>query len=431
MSRLAAALAFIVLFASGASAMNIDRVVSPHGIEAWLVHDDTVPLIAMSFAFTGGASQDPAGRPGVANMVSGLLDEGAGDLDSQAFQAALDDSSIELSFDAGRDTLSGDLRTLIEDRDQAAHLLHLALTAPRFDSEPVERIRAQILSGIKRGAHDPNTVANDALMTASFPGHPYGRPVRGTEESVGAIAVGDLRQWTQRNMARDNLKVAVVGAIDSAALGKFLDEIFDGLPAKAEQAPVADAIPAIAPQINIEMSIPQTVIRIGGKGLKRDDPEFIPATVASYILGGGGFESRLYGEVREKRGLAYSVSLGLVPFNHAGAIFGSTSTRADQASDVVALIQSEVKRFAEDGPTEAELAAAKSYLTGSYALRFNTSGKIADELLSMQLDNLGIDWIDKRNAAINAVTIDDVRRVARRLFGSGDLTIVRVGEPST
>lgn len=424
-----AALFFLVIVAVPAGATTIQRVVSPKGIEAWLVEEHSVPLIAMSFAFTGGASQDPAGKPGVANMVSSLLDEGAGDLDSQAFQAALDRYSIEMSFSDGLDTFSGSLRTLAENRDQAMHLLKLALTSPHFDKEPVERIRAQIIAGIRADQREPGTVGSNALMAALFPGHPYGRPTDGTIESVTSVTRDDLTTWFAHNIARDNLKISVVGAIDAATLAKVLDDVFGDLPAKADLQPVADAVPAAAPPVSIAMDIPQTVLSFAAPGLKREDPDFIPATVAAYILGGGGMSSRLYEEVREKRGLAYSAELGLSPLDHAGLVFAGTSTRADQADAVVKLVQEVVRDFAEKGPTEKELADAKSYLVGSYPLRFDTSSKIAGLLLSIQLDNLGIDYIEKRNDLIASVTIDDVRRVAKRLFG-GDMVVVRVGQPS-
>ncbi len=431
MRYLALCTAFLfVVIAGDAQATTIQRVVSPKGIEAWLVQEDTVPLIAMSFAFEGGSGQDPAGKPGVANMVSGLLDEGAGDLDSQAFQSALDEYSVELGFDANVDRFTGSMRTLVENRDHAVQLLKLALTRPRFDAEPVERIRAQIISGIKSNERDPDQVAGDALMAAAFPGHPYGRPAEGTIDSVSVIDRGDLTTWFARNIARDNLKVAVVGAINAADLGKLLDDVFGDLPIKAELQPVAETAPATASPAAIAMTIPQTVIRFGGKGLKRNDPDFITASVGTYILGGEGMSSRLYDEIREKRGLAYSVSLGLSPLNHAGAFFGGTSTRADQATNVVKLIEDEVKRFAEGGPTAKELQVAKDYLIGSYPLRFDTSTKIARQLLAIQLDDLGIDYIDKRNDLIARVTIDDVRRVARRLFSDG-MIVVRVGQPAT
>ncbi|MEQ9689645.1 MAG: pitrilysin family protein [Bauldia litoralis] len=430
-----AALAIALLFApaltaGAAHAVKIERVVSPKGIVAWLVQEDAIPLIAMSFAFDGGASQDPADKPGVANLLSGLLDEGAGPLDSKAFQTALDDYSIGISFDAGRDTFGGSMRTLVENRDEAVRLLKLALTEPRFDPEPVERIRAQILTGLKANEYDPGDVASRALMASLFPDHPYGRPSDGTPETVAAITTDDLRDYFNRIVAKDNLTIAVVGAIDAASLATLLDEVFGDLPVKANRVGIADVTPATGEVIDIPLSIPQTIIQAGGKGMKRDDPDFIAASVAAYILGGGSFSSRLYEEVREKRGLAYSVYLGLVPLDHAGAVFVGTSTRADQADAVVELIEDEIRKFAETGPTEKELADAKDYLIGSYPLRFDTSGGIADQLLAIQLAGLGIDYINQRNDLIAAVTIEDVREAAARLF-TGERTIVRVGQPAS
>ncbi|MCB1487213.1 MAG: insulinase family protein, partial [Bauldia sp.] len=213
------------LFPAAANAVTIERVVSPKGIVAWLVEEDAIPLIAMSFAFQGGSTQDPDGKPGVANLMSGLLDEGAGPLDSEAFQKALDDDSIDLSFDAGRDTFSGSLRTLTENQDQAAHLLKLALTEPRFDEEPVERIRAQILAGLRADETDPGTLASRSLMASLFPGHPYGRPSDGTIETVSSITRDDLKDYFNKIIAKDNLAIAVVGAIDAESLATLLDEI--------------------------------------------------------------------------------------------------------------------------------------------------------------------------------------------------------------
>ncbi len=418
-------------FAGSAGAVDVQEVVSPKGIRAWLVEEHTVPVIAVSFAFEGGSTQDPEGKAGVSNMLSGLLDEGAGTLDSRAFQSALDEYSIGLSFGSSRDVFSGTLRTLSENRDEAARLAGLALTAPRFDAEPVERIRSQIITGIKASERDPGEIASREMMEAVFGGHPYAAPNSGTAESVAAITVADLEAYRKKMLARDNLKVAVVGDIDAATLGPMLDRMFGELPVKANRTGVADVEPREAKTIDVPMAIPQAIIQVAGNGLKRDDPDFIAASVASYILGGGGFSSRLYEEIREKRGLVYSVWLGLIPLDHAGLWFVSTSTRADQAETVVALIEDEVKRFAEEGPTEVELAEAKAYLIGSYPLRFGTSGDIAEQLLAIQLDDLGLDYMDKRNDLIAAVTIDDVRRVSKRLFGDDGRVVVRVGSPET
>ncbi len=419
-----------IAWSATAEAIDIQKVVSPGGITAWLVEDQTIPQIAMSFAFEGGASEDPADKPGVANMLSGLLDEGAGNLDSQAFQARLDDLSIDMSFFADRDSFGGSLRTLTVNRDEAAGLLKLALSEPRFDTEPVERIRAQILTGIRRGERSPNRLAAEAMRKAIYPGHPYGRPVEGTPDSLAAITVDDLKTFRAKIFARDTLKVAIVGAIDAKTAGAMLDTIFGDLPAKADLAAVPDVTAKSAGRIDIPLAVPQAIIRLSAPGLTRSDPDLIPAVVATYILGGGS-DSRLYQAVRVKRGLAYSVGIGLDPMEHSGTVSGGTETRADQAEAVITLIRDEIARFAKDGPTADELAKAKAYLIGSYPLRFVTSGDIADQLLGLQIDRRGIDYVDRRNGLIAAVTIDDVRRVARRLFAGNDMTVVRVGPPES
>lgn len=422
---IATAVGFLLL-ANSAQAMQIQNIVSPGGVNAWLVEDYAVPIIAMNFAFDGGAAQDPSGTPGVANMLSGLLDEGAGDLDSKTFQAALDQNSIKLSFDAGRDEFYGTIRMLAEDRDEGFRLLALALQSPRFDAEPVERIRAQIDSNIRQSAKDPEQVAMEMLCATAFPDHPYGRPLDGTEASLKAVTVDDLKDYRGRIFAQDGLHVVIVGALDAEAAGKALDEVFGPLPKTGKLHPVADVAP-VSGDVHIDMPNPQTVIRFGGPGIKRHDPDFMAAYVDDHIFGGGTFSSRLYKEVREKRGLAYSVSSTLVPMVHADALAGGTATRADRADETVGIIKTEAAKFAAEGPTADELDKAKSYLTGSYALRFDSSAKIARQLLAIQIDDLGIDYVEKRNDMIKAVTLDDAKRVAKRLYGTATDTLVLVG----
>jgi zinc protease len=432
LAGLASALALAALVASGpspAAATKIERVVSPGGIEAWLVQDKTVPLVAIDFAFRGGANQDPADKAGVANLVAALLDEGAGELDSKAFHERLAEHAIQLGFNTGRDNFRGWVRTLSEHRQQAVALLRLALTAPRFDADAVERSRSQVVSRLTRESTSPNDIAGKRWWSTAFPDHPYGRPVSGTLDSVPRIATDDFRDYARRVFARDNLKVAVVGDIDAASVGALLDEVFGALPAKAELAPVAAARPeGLGRRIVVELDVPQAVVTFGGPGIPRKDPDFIAAYIVNHILGGGSFSSRLYSEVREKRGLAYSVYSSLVWLDHAAMFMGGTGTRAERAGETITLIEEEIKRLIETGPTEDELARAKSYLKGSYPLGFDTSSKIAGQLVQIQLDNLGIDYPERRNGLIEATTIEDVRRVAKRLLDSG-LLVTIVGRP--
>jgi zinc protease len=419
----------LLAFPLSASATKVERIVSPGGIAAWMVNEPSVPLIALDFAFKGGATQDPPEKAGVASMATALLDEGAGNIDSKSFHERVEAKAIEMSFTATRDYVSGSMRTLTENRDEAAELLRLALTAPRFDVEDVERIREQTLSGLRRATTSPNELASERWWATAFAGHPYARPPRGTLTSVPTITPVDLRAFTHNIFARDNLKIAIVGNIDAATAGALIDKVFGGLPASGVLEPVTTVTPqGLGQKITIDLDVPQSVLMVGGAGLLRKDPDFVPAFVLNHILGGSAFSSRLYKEVREARGLAYSVYSGVLPLDHTALFVSGTATRSDRVDQTLEVMLAEIRKMAESGPTEEELAKAKSFLTGSFALRFDTSTKIAEQLVQIQLDDLGIDYIDKRNGLINAVTMDDVKRVARRLL-DGSMLVTVVGKP--
>ncbi len=416
---------------TASAAAKIHRVTSPGGITAWLVEEHTVPLIAIEFAFRGGASQDVEGKAGTATMLAGLLDEGAGDLDAQAFQEKLEETAVELSFSAQRDSFDGSMKTLLDKKEDGFELLRLALNEARLDAEPVERIRQQILARIRRDSTDPGDVAFETFARTAFPGHPYGRRSVGTEESVATISREDIAAFRTANFARSNLVVSVVGAIDAEALGPILDKIFGGLAAEPKLTAVADIAPQNVGKTEVvEMDIPQTTIVFGRGGLTRSDPDYIPAVVMNHILGGGTFTSRLFNEVREKRGLAYSVYSYLDPMEHAGILGGGVATKNERAGEAMQIIEGEFARIAKDGPTADELAKAKKYLTGSYALNFDSSVKVARGLKQIQLSRLPVEYIDNRNALVEAVSVEDVKRVAQRILEDGDLLVVAVGKPS-
>jgi zinc protease len=422
---LIASLAVTLGATPASAATKIQHLISPGGIEAWFVQDATVPLIAMEYAFGGGASQDPADKPGVANMVASLIDEGSGDLDSKTFHERLDRRAIELSFSATRDYFRGSLRMLKDNKDEAFDLLHLALTSPHFDSPDVERIRSQIISGLRRDTTNPNALAGRKFLEVAFPNHPYGRQPSGTLESVAGITVADMKDYVRRVIAKDTLKIAVVGDVDPATLGKLLDQTFGSLPAKASLTPVPDILATKPPQrAFVPLDVPQTVITFGGPGVMRHDPNFMAAYVVNHIIGGGGLSSRLYHEVREKRGLAYSVYESLLWMDHSALFIGNTGTRADRAGETMDAVEKEIRRIAEEGPTQQELDEAKSYLKGSQMLQLDTSSKLASGLLQYQLDRLPIDYLEKRNAIVDAVTIEDAKQMAKRLWSQGLLTVI-------
>jgi zinc protease len=421
--------ALLILPALPASATTIERVVSPLGIEVWLVKEPTVPLIAMDFAFRGGTSQDPVDKPGVASMVAATIDEGSGDLPSKVFHERLESKAIELSFSATRDYFSGSLRTLIENKDEAFDLFRNCLTTPRLDADDVGRIRNEVMAILRRETTNPDDIASQRWWATAFAGHPYGRPQRGTLDSVQTITADDMHAYVRNVFARDTLKVGIVGNIDAATAGALVDKVFGGLPAHATLRPVPSAEPqSLGKVVNVDLDVPQSVVVLGGLGIPRKDPDFIPAFLVNHILGGGTMSSRLYKEVREQRGLAYSISSTLVPLESTALFMTATATRAEAAHQTLDLVNAEIRRLATSGPTAEELAKAKSYQKGSFPLRFDTSTKIAAQLVMMQIEDLGIDYIDKRNGLIDAVTLDDVKRAAKRLLDGGMLTTM-VGRP--
>ena len=425
-----AAASLLTLAASGAHAMKIQTVESPGGIEAWLVQERSVPLLAIRFAFEGGSSQDPKGKEGLAHFLTVMMDEGAGDLDARAFQEREEELAFRMRFQAGRDTISASFQTLTQYRDESLKLLKLALTQPRFDKDAADRMRRQLLSDLAFAAKDPNRIASEVWSATAFPDHPYGRPPRGSLESVTSIQPADLHAYRKRVFARDNLKVAVVGDIDAEALGKLLDDVFGDLPAKSDLSQIPDVKPVSGgAQRVVRMPVPQSVALFGMNSIKRNDDDFIPAFVMNHILGGGGFSSKLMQEVREKRGLAYSVYSYLQPYDHSSIFAGGVATKNDKIGESLTIIREQLQQMADNGPDPADLKAAIQYLTGSYALRFDTNSKVAQQLLGIQQDELGLDYIKERNDLIRAVTAEDVKRAADRIIKTDDLIVTVVGNP--
>ncbi len=415
---------------AGVSASRIARIVTPGGVEAWLIEERSVPLVAMAFSFDGGASQDPDGAAGAAHVMAALLDEGAGPYDARAYHEKLDEFAVEISVSAGRDRFDGNLKTLVRHQEEAFRLLKLALTEPRFDQDALDRVKAQVCAGLRRAANDPGHRSGEAWSRRAFAGHAYANPVRGTLAEVEGLDRNLVAGMAKRLLVRRGLKISIVGAISQDAAAAMVDDVFGDLPPGDEPAlPPAASVGGLGEVEVVDLDIPQSTIRFGMPGLLRNDPDFVPATILNHILGGGAFTSRLFQEVREKRGLAYSISSGLQPFRRAGIFYGGTATRNERAREALDVIRDEIARMAESGPTEDELDKAKRYLIGSYALRFDTSPKIASQLDSIQVNDLGIDYMERRNREFAAVGMDDMRRIARRLLGDGRMLVTVAGRP--
>ena len=409
--------------------VDIEEHTSDGGQLFWLVQEHSIPIVSIEIGFANGAWGDPEGKEGVTRFAISMLGEGAGDMDAIAYEQYADDISARIGFGAGRDNSSASARFLVETLDAGVDLFALSMTQPRFDEEPVERTRRQILSSIESAKTSPSSLAGRAWFARAFPDHPYGRTTRGTEESIRSISVDDLRAAQQRVLVRAGVTVSVVGAIDPVKAGEVVDRLLNGLPEGS--APViepAESIPPAGVHV-IDQDVPQSVALFGQTGISRDDPDWVPAVVMNYILGGGGLTSRLVEEVREKRGLAYSVSSSFRDMEGGGVIIGSVQTENARIAESLEVIRKEWRRMSDEGVTAEELAAAKTYLTGSFPLGFDSNGKIANYLGFVQGEELGIDYINRRNGLIEAVTLEDIRRVAARLLDPDSLSIVVVGQP--
>lgn len=415
---------------SAAYAIEIKEVTSPGGIKAWLVENKDIPLIAMNFSFEGGSTSDPAGKEGTAHFITGMMDEGAGDLDSAAFQALRDELAVRISFDSGMEQFEGSLQTLSKNRALAFGLLKKVLTAPHFETAAMERVRQQFIVAASDDEQEPESIASRAWMKLAFGDQLYARQSKGTPASLAAITADDLRAMHKLLFTRKGLKIAVVGDIDAPALTLALDEIFGGLPDTEPPRAVTSIKVSKGPVVKvIDRDIPQSIIIFGHEGILRNDPDFIPAFAMSQVLGGSGYASRLMTEVREKRGLTYGIGFGLSPMDHAGLNVGSLGTRNEKAGEALAIVKETLKKMADEGPTQAELDDMKTFLTGSYALRFDTNEKIAGQLLGIQQENLGIDYINKRNSLVAAITLEQVKAQAKRLIDSEHLIVTVVGKP--
>ena len=409
--------------------VDIQSVTSPGGITAWLVEEHSIPFTALEIRFRGGASLDPADKRGVTNMMTGLLEEGAADMDARAFSRAQEELATSFGFDVDRDALSISARFLTENRDQSIALLRAALQEPRFDAEAIERVRGQILSIIQSNLKDPNDIATDTFSRIAYGDHPYAYSTDGTIESVTALTRDDLVAAHGAVLALDRIYVGAVGDITPEELGLLLDDLLGGLPQTgAPMPPMADvSIPGGVTVV--DFPTPQSVAVFGQPGMALDDPDYFTALTLNQILGGGSFESRLMDEVREKRGLTYGVYSYLLSRDLANVYLGSVSSSNDRIAEAIEVIRDEWAKAEADGVPQEELTDAKTYLPGAYPLRFDGNGPIANILVGMQMMGLPIDYIATRNDRVEAVTLEDVKRVASELLEPENLHFVVVGQP--
>jgi len=409
--------------------IDITEIATPGGLTAWLVEEPSIPFVALELRFRGGASLDAPGKRGAINLMTALLEEGAGDLDARGFAEAREALAASYRFSVSDDSLSVSARFLTENREEAVALLREALVNPRFDDDAIERVRGQVLSGLKRRETDPDALAGAAIDELAFADHPYGSYYGGTVESVSALERADILDAFNRAIARDRLYIAAVGDITAEELGALLDGLLGDLPEEAAPLPEPVAFGASGGITLVPFDTPQSVARFGHAGVRIGTPEFFPAFILNTIMGGGGFNSRLMQEVREKRGLTYGIRTYLIDSDYSETLLGSVSTVNARMAETIEVVRDEWARMARDGVTAEELETAKVYLTGAYPLRFDGNGPIARILVGMQMQGYPTSYVKTRNAEIEAVTLEEINRVAASLYRPDDLRFVIVGAP--
>lgn len=422
--------ALVALFAAPALAeMKIEAATSPGGVPFWLVEDHSQPFTALSINFLGGTALDAAGKRGAVTLMTGLLEEGSGKMDSQGFAEAREALAARMSFDPSADAVTVSARFLTENRNAAIDLLHQALVDPTFDAASIKRVKGQIAAIQKNNASDPGQIASDQMDKLLFGAHPYGTSDLGTPDSLKALTRADLVAAHDAALTRDRVRIAASGDINAAQLGLLIDKLVEGLPAKGGKNPPDIAPDASGKTVVLPFDTPQSSVVFAQKGLRIDDPDYFAAAVLQQIVGGQGFSAILLDEVREKRGLTYGIGAGLSLMSHSTQWRGGFASANDRVAEAVTVVRDIWAKVADKGVTSEQVEKAKTYMTGSYPLQFNGNVTIAAILGGMQVLGLPPDYVTTRNDKVKAVTLTDVNRVAKSLMTPDKLTFVVVGQP--
>ena len=406
------------------------RVVLSNGIILLVAETHALPMVNISVAVKAGAIYNPQGKAGVASLTAALLDEGTKTRTSKQIADEIDFIGGRLSASGGTDYSSASLVVLKKDINTGLDLLSDVLLNPVFPEDEVERKKKETLASIIADRDDPNAIASKAFYKAVFAGHPYGMPGEGDEESVEKITRDDIVNFYQKYYKPNNTIMVVVGDITLDEAVVFIRKYFSSWEKGDIQLPDIPPVEKLkkSDSILIDKSLTQANIMLGHTGISRDNPDFYAVHLMNYILGGGGFSSRLTKEIRDNKGLAYSVYSRFDVNKYPGAFSVEIQTKNETARVAIDGILAELKRIREEKVSDEELREAKAYITGSFPLKLDTNAKIGGYLMFLEYYNLGLDYLDKYTGYIQAVTKDDILKVAQKYIDPENFVLVAVAK---
>lgn len=428
--RLWLAAASLFFSACAYASPHIEHWTTKNGAQVYFVAAHELPIVDVEIVFDAGSSRDPAGREGLALLTTSLLDEGAGGMDANAVGYEFERLGAIYGAQADQDSTSMLLRSLI-DKDKLAPALanfERVLARPDFPEDALQRQRRRFQIAIQQKQQTPDALAADAFSAAVYGAHPYAHPVEGTAESVQAITRQDVVDFHKRYYQARNAVFAIVGDLNKSAARALAEKLSGALPAGEHAPPVPPVVPlARAETVKINHPSTQMHILAGQPGIKQGDPDFFPLVVGNHVLGGGGLVSRLFEEVREKRGLSYAAYSQFEPLREAGPFTAGLQTRADQGDAALAVMSETIDHFIHDGPTAEELQASKQNITGGFPLRLDSNRDILVYVAMIGFYGLPLDFLDTYTRKIEAVSADQIRDAFRRRLHPDTMATVMVG----
>lgn len=434
--RRLAALSFclLFLFISAETAFPAEELAKREALESGLVllhsQKQALPIVKVVLAIKAGSIFEPAQKAGLANLTADLLNEGTMRRTSKEISEAIDFVGGSISASGGPEYMTISLSVLKKDVKLGFDLLSDMVLNPAFREDEIKRRKAVIKSSIIQQKEDPGTVASKAFLPAIYGDHPYGRPPEGTEETVEGLTRQDVVEFHRTYYAPNNAIIAVAGDLDRKEVISLIDTYFKDWSRRDVPETKFPELPALKGRkvIKIKRDVTQASIILGHLGIRREDPDYYAVSVMNYILGGGGFASRLMDNIRDNRGLSYDVHSVFSAGRHAGSFLAGLQTKNASANLAIDEIIREMGLIRTSEVADKELSDAKAYLTGSFPLRIDSTGKIASFLVAVEYFGLGMDYAERYKTYIESVTRDDILRVARRYLNTEDFVLVIVGD---